>query len=402
MLKWWIDDKIIIIIFSDSSESIPERGRLSCGKCAYRTTSRIALQSHIIVHQRKEQLKPFKTECPVCSEKFSVVGQLKEHLVSAYLTTKDDGRLACRLEDSAAACATSYAPQQARLKLLFYHHVLYDHFGERFKFRCDLCLTYRATTASKLRQHLASHSDERPHACTVCPQVFRTWPKLADHVKIVHERARAFACATCEATFARARDLKKHQESAHLSGEDAAVVRRACNSCGKTFSSAQSLRTHQRNVHKEEGERLICDRCAMDSGTCKCSSSKADDAAEKENERTVVCPLCNKTLAARRMAGHLHYHRQSSLRPYICQQCSKTFTHAASLKRHALLHTGVKVFTCDVCGKQFYQKAAYETHCRSHTTERLACRGCGQLFLTQYLLNFHHKSRRLCRAVYEK
>jgi hypothetical protein len=80
----------------------------------------------------------------------------------------------------------------------------------------------------------------------------------------------------------------------------------------------------------------------------------------------------------------------------------QTFTHAASLKRHALLHSGVKQFTCEQCGKQFYQKAAYETHCRAHTGERLACGGCGQLFLTQYLLNFHLKAKRLCLNAYEK
>jgi KRAB domain-containing zinc finger protein len=272
------------------------------------------------MHQRKEHLKPIKTQCPVCEKKFDVMGQLKEHMVSAYLTAAaaedggGSGELACKLE----ACGQAYSRHQPRLKLLFYHHVLYHHFGERYKFRCDNC-DYQAVTASKLRQHLLSHENERPFACPSCPQTFRTRPKLSDHVRIVHDRAKPLVCAACQATFARGRDLRKHHESRH------ANVVHPCDSCTKTFRCAQSLRVHTRNVHAEQ-RRLICDRCALDTGTCSCAAS-APVAGRKRGavtERdTVVCPLCSKAVAARRMAGHLHYHRQSSLRPYICQQCSK-------------------------------------------------------------------------------
>ena len=81
-------------------------------------------------------------------------------------------------------------------------------------------------------------------------------------------------------------------------------------------------------------------------------------------------------------------------------ECSQTFTHASSLKRHALLHSGKKQFQCEQCGKEFFQKVAYETHCKSHTRERLHCKGCNQPFLTKYLLNFHLKSKTVCREVY--
>ena len=75
-----------------------------------------------------------------------------------------------------------------------------------------------------------------------------------------------------------------------------------------------------------------------------------------------TCHVCGKQMLA------------MLLRPFICQQCSKTFTHASSLKIQALLHTGEKRFKCQTCGKEFFQKVAYETHCRSHTKERLQCK----------------------------
>lgn len=138
---------------------------------------------------------------------------------------------------------------------------------------------------------------------------------------------------------------------------------------------------------------FVCDKCGNDLGDCICD--------RPDNERRVFCPECGKEMCAKNLSGHLHYHRQSSLRPYICQECSKTFTHAASLKRHALIHAGDKKFSCSDCGKQFYQKTALETHLKSHSKERLSCKGCDKRFLTRYLLNFHLKSVKQCRSQYD-
>ena len=83
-----------------------------------------------------------------------------------------------------------------------------------------------------------------------------------------------------------------------------------------------------------------------------------------------------------------------------------------SLKRHALLHGGVRPFSCATCNKGFYQRVgwlvhdeldpfnflkmmqlsppsqvAWLTHMKSHTSDRLPCPACAKPFLTRYLLN---------------
>ena len=169
-----------------------------------------------------------------------------------------------------------------------------------------------------------------------------------------------------------------------------------CSECGKIFSTSGGVQSHLRNVHSNSSNNtkaasILCSRCGLDNNKCGCEKTSFIDPD------VVSCPLCGKQLLPRNLASHLHYHRQSSLRPYICRECSKTFTHAASLKRHALIHTGVKQFNCSQCNKGFYQKTAFQTHCKSHSSERISCIKCGKHFLTQYLLNFHVKSSSLCR-----
>ena len=191
-----------------------------------------------------------------------------------------------------------------------------------------------------------THTDERPFSCNDCDKSFRNKSKLAEHVNYVHKR----------------------EDSVH-----------PCQFCDKTFTSDLRCKSHVKSVHKKKTE-----------------SAESSRMSKFTSER-VSCPVCQKMVISKNLSSHLHYHKQSKSRPFICQECSQTFTHASSLKRHALLHTGEKQFTCDVCGKQFIQKVAYETHCKSHTEERLHCTGCNQQFLTKYLLNFHLKSKPECR-----
>ena len=131
-------------------------------------------------------------------------------------------------------------------------------------------------------------------------------------------------------------------------------------------------------------------------------------------------------MVARNLASHLHYHRQSALRPYICQQCSATFTHASRFifvffpilpiviqvtqvlqpeaPRFAswwgeavLLHNLQQGFLSE--GNFLLVEASWKlmvvlvsqvawmTHMKSHTSDRLPCPACSKPFLTRYLLN---------------
>ena len=353
-----------------------EKQECSWPRCSFATSSRSSFRAHMIMHQRKDVLKDVKKTCPVCKLSFKTLFKFKEHL-SKHASKMVGGKVKCLVAD----CG------QAVNKSGLYEHIIFGHFGDQYKLRCDQC-DFRTTTSSKLKSHLMMHMDERPFKCQECDKGFRNNRQLQDHLNIVHKKEPVITCTECCVSFLTQFQLNKHKQSKHSN------LIFNCQSCDKTFTSNASLKAHVKNVHRKTRDRTVCCVCGSMQGSCDCEEQErmSNNSSDKAS-----CPVCKKEMLARNLASHLHYHRQSSLRPYICQQCSQTFTHASSLKRHALLHTGLKQYKCQQCGKEFFQKVAYETHCRSHTGQRLHCATCHQPFLTQYLLNFHLKSKPECR-----
>jgi uncharacterized Zn-finger protein len=47
---------------------------------------------------------------------------------------------------------------------------------------------------------------------------------------------------------------------------------------------------------------------------------------------------------------------------HVCDVCGKAFTEAGSLKKHKLLHAGLKNQVCDVCQKTFTHASSLKRH----------------------------------------
>ena len=364
-----------ILSVSDTSEQNNKENHV-CGepRCSYTTNSISSFKAHLIMHQRKDVLKDVKKTCPVCQLSFKTLFKFKEHLLNHAIKV-GSSKVKCHVDNCDSVVKSSD----------LYDHVLFGHFPDQYKLKCDQC-DFKTTTTSKLKTHLMVHLNERPFECPDCDKSFRNKVQLIEHSNIVHKSEQKHSCSECCVSFSTLSQLSKHQKAKHFKKTF------QCQHCDSTFTSNSNLKDHISNIHKNRKTRIVCHVCGLMQGVCKCekveSPKKTDDKAS--------CPVCGKQMLARNLSSHLHYHKQSSLRPFICQQCSQTFTHASSLKRHALLHTGEKQFKCQTCGKEFFQKVAYETHCKSHTKERLHCKGCNLPFLTKYLLNFHLKSKPEC------
>lgn len=84
--------------------------------------------------------------------------------------------------------------------------------------------------------------------------------------------------------------------------------------------------------------------------------------------RPYVCEECGKTFTSscgRRR--HMDTHR--GIYPYRCEHCGKGFTASNNLKAHMTLHTNVNNFKCDICGESFRYSQYLKDHVRKEHVE---------------------------------
>ncbi|PNJ14237.1 ZNF653 isoform 5, partial [Pongo abelii] len=62
-------------------------------------------------------------------------------------------------------------------------------------------------------------------------------------------------------------------------------------------------------------------------------------------------------------------HRKGKTKVCPHPGCGKKFYLSNHLRRHMIIHSGVREFTCETCGKSFKRKNHLEVHRRTHTGE---------------------------------
>ncbi|XP_043940567.1 zinc finger protein 653 [Protopterus annectens] len=108
------------------------------------------------------------------------------------------------------------------------------------------------------------------------------------------------------------------------------------------------------------------------------------------------CPYegCNQVyIALSSYQNHVNLvHRKGKTKVCSHPGCGKKFYLSNHLRRHMIIHSGVRNFTCETCGKSFKRKNHLEVHRRTHTGETpLQCEICGFQCRQRASLNWHMK-----------
>ncbi|XP_078600992.1 uncharacterized protein LOC144876002 isoform X2 [Branchiostoma floridae x Branchiostoma japonicum] len=224
-----------------------------------------------------------------------------------------------------------------------------------------------------------------------CNAVYKKPAKLKEHMRS-HTGERPFACSEpgCDKTFTRKRNLARHE----LSHSGVKQVRCTWAGCSDQFVSTTNLKKHIARKHQHQGKPYKCTHA-----DCGKGFKKHRDLTIHEYEHTGVLPFpcdkCNKRfLLPSKLKSHLKVHRG-----HKCEVCGKEFSMQCRLTQHALIHSPSRdVFPCPFkkCKRSYTKMSNLKTHIQSyHESKRpFTCtqQDCSKTFAHEISLRRHVKA----------
>ncbi|XP_011547900.3 histone-lysine N-methyltransferase PRDM16 isoform X3 [Plutella xylostella] len=190
-----------------------------------------------------------------------------------------------------------------------------------------------STSSTESQQRFLSITEEEEREdteqrCTFCEAPFPNIDALDRHLIQAHAQpGGAFPCELCARAYSCRALLLRHRALAHTD-----IRKYPCENCPKVFTDPSNLQRHIRAQHV--------------------------------GARSHACPECGKTFATSSgLKQHTHIH--SSVKPFQCKVCFKSYTQFSNLCRHKRMHVACRALVeCGKCGQSFTSYASLTKHKR--------------------------------------
>ncbi|KAH1003741.1 hypothetical protein HUJ04_003611 [Dendroctonus ponderosae] len=199
-----------------------------CEICGKKFRDKSYMDSHIkLIH-----LKIYNVHCEICGKGFLYESQLNKHKHIAH-----EGRKVNIIICPEEGCGKTYTTKEAlkyhqnaahisekptlictQCEKTFTHPYAYQkhmryHVKGPLLYSCKICQK-EISTLSSFKDHMRSHTGERPFICEQCGKGFHSKKHLKAHV-VVHTGERPFGCKVCLKMFSQRGTLSGHMQKCH-------------------------------------------------------------------------------------------------------------------------------------------------------------------------------------------
>nr|XP_015206144.1 PREDICTED: zinc finger protein 770 [Lepisosteus oculatus]XP_015206146.1 PREDICTED: zinc finger protein 770 [Lepisosteus oculatus] len=332
------------------------------------------LQRHYLSHTGQ---KPF--ECYVCERKFRQLTHLKRHQQSHNGLKKSisqplhhgdhspQGHLSPSILSHASVSQDKKQKQHTdtlRSDVLKQESYAVDGSGTPENKEVESSFT-ADSLALNMQNHEAEngesvHDSKRIYQCTRCLKCFEA-PSQQDRHHLIHTAQKPFMCYICSNSFRQPSHLKTHQH---------------------TLKKLRALKhSYESNVNQEhnqsaQGVSLYDDQFAVSSLSLVLQEQKLNlaEPAVPHNPPQSTMGEYSTCLSEEESCNMPQTNLPESSqgkgcqrKEYQCSVCPKSFNSPSKLKRHFLIHTGLKPFKCYMCEKSFRQLCHLQNHQHTHS-----------------------------------